>query len=106
MPDQGARSAHPRSAWAAGVALDRQTPEGDWSVMPTITDPSAMRAAREAAGMRRETVAEALGVSHSAIVAYERGISDPSARVLIGLARLYGVSAESLCTDGEAVGAR
>jgi transcriptional regulator with XRE-family HTH domain len=66
--------------------------------MLPITDPFRLRAARERAGLRRETVAEALGLSYGAVVAYERGASDPSARVLVGLARLYGVTVEDLCT--------
>jgi transcriptional regulator with XRE-family HTH domain len=65
--------------------------------MLPITDPFRLRDARERAGLRRETVAEALGLSYGAIVAYERGATDPSARVLVGLARLYQVAVEDLC---------
>jgi transcriptional regulator with XRE-family HTH domain len=65
--------------------------------MLPITDPFRLRDARERAGLRRETVAEALGLSYGAVVAYERGATDPSARVLVGLARLYQVTVEDLC---------
>jgi transcriptional regulator with XRE-family HTH domain len=70
--------------------------------MPTTTDPTRLRAARERAGLRRETVAEALGISYNAVMAYERGASDPSARVLVGLARLYQTTVEDLCHEAPA----
>lgn len=73
--------------------------------MPTI-DSARVRAAREAAGLRRETVAEALGIGYGAVQAYELGASDPSVRVLVGMARLFGVTVESLCRDDTLAGAR
>ena len=66
-----------------------------------VTDPCRLRAAREAVGLRRETVADRLGISHSAVFAYESGRADPSARVLVALARLYRVAVEELCTAGD-----
>ena len=75
--------------------------------MPGIIDPSKMRAAREAADLRREVVAIRIGKSFHTIVAYESGHAMPPGDVLITLARLYGVPAESLCAgDDEPVGAR
>ena len=74
--------------------------------MPGI-DPSKLRAMREAASLRREAVAIALGKSYHTIQAYEVGQAVPPGDVLVALAALYGVSVESLCTDDdEPVGAR
>ena len=69
-------------------------------------DPARLRAVRESRDLRRETVAEAVGISHAAVVAYERGVSDPSARVLVALARFFGVAVEELCRDETPAGAR
>jgi transcriptional regulator with XRE-family HTH domain len=74
--------------------------------MSVILDPYRAKAARVAANLKRETVAVSLGVGYNAVQAYELGLSDPSARVLVGMARLYGVSVESLCRDETPAGAR
>jgi DNA-binding XRE family transcriptional regulator len=74
--------------------------------MPTVTSPAAMIAARERAGHTRETAGTGAGVTASAIQAYELGRSDPSARVLLALARLYGCSVEDLCRHADPAGAR
>jgi transcriptional regulator with XRE-family HTH domain len=65
--------------------------------MPGI-DPGRLREARERRELRRETVAEAVGISHSSVIAYERGVATPSVRVLLALAGLYRVTVEELCT--------
>ena len=46
--------------------------------------------------MSQEFVAEAVGVSRQAVSKWENGISDPSTSNLIALAKLYGLSAETL----------
>jgi transcriptional regulator with XRE-family HTH domain len=65
-----------------------------------------MRALREAAGHTRETAGTAASVTAGAIRSYELGIADPSARVLVALARLYGVPVEALCRDPDPAGTR
>lgn len=70
-------------------------------------DPPKLRARREAARLRREAVAVALGKSYRTIEAYETGQNIPPGDVLVALAALYGVAVEDLCTDDAApVGAR
>lgn len=70
-----------------------------------IIDPARLVAARESARLSREALAVACGVGYNAVQAYELGRSDPSARVLIRMARVLGVPAEDLCRgrDDEAV---
>lgn len=65
-----------------------------------VIDPGLIRSAREAAGYRKEAVAELLGLSWSAITAYERGQSMPSSRVLVALAHIYRVPVEDFCRPG------
>ena len=75
--------------------------------MPSrATDPARLMAARKAAGLTRSDVAGRLGLVYAAVQAYELGISDPSAHVLVGLARLYGVPVEALCRDPAPAAAR
>jgi transcriptional regulator with XRE-family HTH domain len=73
--------------------------------MPVI-DPARLRAAREAAGLRRETVAETVGRSYACITSYERGQASPPGPMLIRLAALYQVPVEALCADPDPAGAR
>ena len=49
--------------------------------------------------MTQEFVAESLGVSRQAVSKWESGASDPSTGNLTALARLFGVSAESMLKD-------
>ena len=65
--------------------------------MAPIVDRWKMQAARRAAGISRTAAAVKLEVSASAINGYEQGRSDPSARVLVQMAWLYGTTVESLC---------
>ena len=55
-----------------------------------------IRAHRTRCGMTQEFVAEALGVSRQAVSKWESGTSDPSTSNLFALARLFGVSPETL----------
>lgn len=55
-----------------------------------------LRENRERCKMSQEFVAEAVGVSRQAVSKWENGISDPSTSNLIALAKLYGLSAETL----------
>ena len=73
--------------------------------MPSI-DPARLRAAREAAGLRREHVAITLGRSYYAIRSYESGQACPPGDVLVQLAALYGCTVEALCADPDPAGAR
>ena len=49
--------------------------------------------------VRKEFVAEALGVSRQAVSKWESGASDPSTTNLMALAKLYGVAAEDLLRE-------
>ena len=49
--------------------------------------------------MTQEFVAESLGVSRQAVSKWESGISDPSTSNLIALAKLFGVSPETLLNN-------
>lgn len=62
-----------------------------------------MMTARRKAKVSRRDAAEKLGVSESAINAYEQGRSDPSARVLVMMAWLYRVRIERLVRPREAI---
>jgi transcriptional regulator with XRE-family HTH domain len=67
-----------------------------------------LRLAREAAGVKQETAAEALGLAAgTTILAWEKGRRDPSASQMRALAQLYGVPvamfADPLHTDEERV---
>ena len=73
-------------------------------VIPVI-DGFKLRAARENLGLSRESLALASGVGYNAVQAYEFGRSDPSARVLIAMARVLGVRVEDLCRDTDPAGA-
>ena len=55
-----------------------------------------IRAHRVRCGMTQEFVAESLGVSRQAVSKWESGASDPSTSNLFALARLFGVSPETL----------
>ncbi len=49
--------------------------------------------------MTQEFVAEALGVSRQAVSKWESGVSTPSTTNLLALAKLFGVSAETLLQE-------
>lgn len=70
-----------------------------------IIDPAALTAAMERAGYTRMSLAYACNVTYGAIRAYQLGKSDPSARVLIRMARALGVPAEDLCREETPAGA-
>lgn len=55
-----------------------------------------LRSAREAKGYTQEDVAAALGVSRVAVTLWESGVNQPSARYLVPLADLLGVSVDYL----------
>lgn len=58
-----------------------------------------LQAAREAARLTQLQVASRFGVGKGTVSAWETGRGVPDAFVLRGLARLYGVSADSLLFD-------
>lgn len=60
-------------------------------------DPEKLRRARGTTP--KEVVALRVGRGWTTITAYERGDVTPSARVLLAMAALYGVTVESLCTE-------
>ncbi len=51
---------------------------------------------RTSCNMTQEFVADSLGVSRQAVSKWESGKSDPSTSNLIALAKLFGISAETL----------
>lgn len=55
-------------------------------------------ALRRHKGMSQEKLAQALGVSPSAVGMYEQGRREPSGAMLVTLARLFGVSTDYLLT--------
>lgn len=61
-----------------------------------MTFADRLRAARESASLRQEDVAAKLGISRPAVVHWESGRSEPKATTLGRLAKLYGVTADSL----------
>ena len=56
-----------------------------------------MRLIRQRHGMTQQALAEALGVSTSAVQKWERGQSEPNTRTLQMMADLFGVSLDELC---------
>lgn len=56
----------------------------------------ALKEQRLRCQMTQEFVAERLGVSRQAVSKWENGTSDPSTSNLLALAKLYGISAETL----------
>lgn len=55
-------------------------------------------ALRRQAGMNQAQLAKILGISASAVGMYEQGRREPSARMLLALARALGVSVDFLLT--------
>ena len=55
-----------------------------------------MKELREAKGLSKSAVAEAVGITVSAILKYEAGITQPSVYAAWKLARLYGVTIEEM----------
>ena len=55
-------------------------------------------ALRRQAGMSQAKLAEALGVSPSAVGMYEQGRREPSADVLVALGKIFGVSVDYILT--------
>jgi transcriptional regulator with XRE-family HTH domain len=74
--------------------LDRKKSPRRRRSVSAVISPERLRAAREAAGLRREQAAVSSDRSFRSIVAYENGTATPSAGVLVNLARLYGVAVE------------
>ena len=62
-------------------------------------------ALRKQAGMNQKELAARLGISPSAVGMYEQGRREPSAEKLVELARLFGVSLDSLLTGRDDGGA-
>ena len=58
-----------------------------------------LAARRKLAGLSQEALAEKLGVSRQAVSKWEQGAADPRTSNLLGLAKLYGVSAEELLKE-------
>ena len=57
-----------------------------------------LAAARKAAKLTQNDVADELGIRRQTYSAYERGVSTPDAHTIGVLAKMYGVSADSLIT--------
>ena len=55
---------------------------------------------RETAGMTQTDLAERVGVSKSVVSAYEKGVRNPSHRVLEQIAEVFGVSLVSFFEKG------
>ena len=55
-------------------------------------------ALRQQAGMSQSALAKSLGTSASAVGMYEQGRREPSAQMLLALARAFGVSVDFLLT--------
>ncbi|QHS09108.1 helix-turn-helix domain-containing protein [Sinimarinibacterium sp. NLF-5-8] len=53
-----------------------------------------IRQARLAAGLTLEAVASKLGISHTAVMKFEKGLLTPSSAQLLALARACGVRTE------------
>ena len=64
--------------------------------MPTTVNPAALRAARLKRGLSQSEVGRRAGISQPAISDHEHGKKSPSVPTLFALAKLYGVSVESL----------
>jgi transcriptional regulator with XRE-family HTH domain len=73
--------------------------------MPVV-DPARLKAARQHAGMSRESVAIEVGRGYLAVRSWELGQAVPPGNVLIHLATLYGTAVEDLCRDEAPAGAR
>jgi putative molybdopterin biosynthesis protein len=63
----------------------------------------ALRLARQARGFSQQQLAGMAGVSRQAVSAVESGLSDPSLRVALALARALGVTVEDLFGPGSPV---
>jgi putative molybdopterin biosynthesis protein len=63
----------------------------------------ALRLARQARGFSQQQLAGMAGVSRQAVSAVESGLSDPSLRVALALARALGVTVEELFGPGSPV---
>lgn len=69
-----------------------------------------MKELREAKGLSKSAVAEAVGIAVSAIAKYEAGITQPSVYATWKMAKLYGVTIEEMMgyrevkTDGSEKG--
>lgn len=59
-----------------------------------------MKELREAKGLSKSAVAEAVGIAASAILKYEDGITQPSVYAAWKLAKLYGVTIEEMMGYG------
>ena len=55
---------------------------------------------RDASGMTQTELAERIGVSKSVISAYEKGIRNPSHKVIQSIAEVFGISALSFYERG------
>jgi molybdate-binding protein/DNA-binding XRE family transcriptional regulator len=61
---------------------------------------ASLRLARQARGFSQQQLAEMAGISRQAVSAMESGISDPSLRVALALARALGMAIEELFGPG------
>jgi putative molybdopterin biosynthesis protein len=73
------------------------TEQGAWA------DGARLRQARQARGFSQQQLAGMAGVSRQAVSAVESGISDPSLRVALALARALGLTVEELFGPGNVV---
>lgn len=62
-----------------------------------------LTALRKAAGYTQKEVAQVLGLTRSAYAYYECGTTVPSFMTLLNIARLYGVTTDSLLDDARPI---
>jgi transcriptional regulator with XRE-family HTH domain len=65
-----------------------------WEHAPA--DATPLKVARLASGLTQESLAEAAGISQSALGEYERGEGEPGIRAALALAFVLGLPAEAL----------
>ena len=71
--------------------------------MGPATSGSRLRLARQARGFSQQQLAGMAGVSRQAVSALESGLSDPSLRVALALARVLGMTVEEVFGPGTPV---
>ena len=72
--------------------------------MGPATSGSRLRVARQARGFSQQQLAGMAGVSRQAVSAVESGMSDPSLRVALALARVLGMTVEEVFGPGTPTG--
>src|SRR5208283_3585475 len=94
----GARPGSPpgTSTRARTRARTRASTRAGARLMGPATSGSRLRVARQARGFSQQQLAGMAGVSRQAVSAVESGLSDPSLRVALALARVLGMRVEEV----------